>query len=495
MLNVRPTVTVESPSPILELPFDVTSEIFMDFHLDDEPFRTHPMVEFPSPILGSLFDITSEIYEPLPHPDPTVESPFPILRLPFDITSEIFINCLPGYMPFPRPDEAPIVLTRICQEWRAIALNTPRIWNVVHALSIVHHPRDPPPRLDREQPDELFIDFLNRHMGSCSDIELHIPLAQYQLLSAPDSLPLLQRLHFHSWEPRNDGPSPPSISVFEYAPRLHHVSMSGEFWPSTVALPYEQLTSFECYAVEIAQCLEVLQKGPNLGHCVLTADNRSPHTWSAPPHPCLRHLRTSVDVLRHISLPGLTELELQHAILELEFPLVTDFISRSRCKLKDISFRIHDRIDDHSRSAYLAIELLATLPSLTHLQFEATEAYTVTTVCERLHGNSAILPHLQILSLSCYNGRPQDLQLLFTPIADMLDARSLNDPSERLTSFTFSAGITSFAFYEGTIQESVYPSAVIQTRWNKLRGLGMSLDIRSLDPRLDLTLPRPEGPW
>ncbi|KAJ7271205.1 hypothetical protein C8J57DRAFT_1033315, partial [Mycena rebaudengoi] len=54
--------------------------------------------------------------------------------LPFDITSEIFTHCLLGNEPLPHPDHAPILLTRICQEWRTIALNTPRIWSVVRGV-------------------------------------------------------------------------------------------------------------------------------------------------------------------------------------------------------------------------------------------------------------------------------------------------------------------------------------------------------------------------
>ncbi|KAJ7271208.1 hypothetical protein C8J57DRAFT_1321046 [Mycena rebaudengoi] len=430
---------------------------------------------------------------------PTAESSSPILGLPFDITSEIFVHCLLDDEPLPHPNHAPIVLTRICQEWRATALNTPNIWSVVRGVSghldakYIHlfdtwlaRAQNCPLSitLDCNHPDELLIHFLNRHMGRCHEISLDFPFTQYQLLSAPDSLPLLQRLVVASWgELRgDDGPSSPSISAFEYAPRLHHVRMRVGLGPSDVALPWEQLTSFECDSFEIVQCLQVLKNGPNLAHCVLNATYPSELLPSVTPHPCLRHLTLGnwygVNVLPYISLPGLTKLELLTDLLETESPFVTNFISRSQCELKDITFGISghwvgltDRL----------IELFATVPSLTHLRLTtpATRKHGVIPLCARLHDNSAILPHLQLLSLSCFHLGDEDS---LAAITDMLDARFLNG---RLTSFILSVE---------TISQDIYPSPAIRARWDELRGLGMVLDIRSLSPVLDLTLPQPESP-
>lgn len=53
----------------------------------------------------------------------------PCKRLPPDILREIFLECLPEtvYLP-PRPDDAPLLLTRICSSWRTLALNTQELW-------------------------------------------------------------------------------------------------------------------------------------------------------------------------------------------------------------------------------------------------------------------------------------------------------------------------------------------------------------------------------
>ncbi|KAJ7271210.1 hypothetical protein C8J57DRAFT_1468329 [Mycena rebaudengoi] len=422
---------------------------------------------------------------------PTAKSSSPILGLPFDITYEIFIHCLlANELPLPHPDHAPIVLTRVCQEWRAIALNSPRIWSVVRLVSghldakYIHlfeswlaRAQNCPLSLtvSCERPDELLIHFLNRHMGRCHEISLDLPFAQYQLLSAPDSLPLLQKLVVASWGELggDDGPSLPSISAFEYAPRLRHVRMRGGLWPSDVALPWEQLSSFECDSFNVAQCLQVLKNGPNLGHCVLNADYPSWLEPSVTPHPCLRHLTLGswygVNVLPYISLPGLTKLELLIDLferIETEFPLVTNFMSRSQCELKDLTVCINGNRPTTDR----LIELLATVPSLLQLHLVLNEAYAVTAVCDRLHGDSAILPQLQTFSLSCHHLNDQDPSLMFAAITAMLDARFLDDPSKRLTSFTLSIQ---------NMGQEVYPSPAIRTRWDELRGLGMVLNITS----------------
>ncbi|KDR83118.1 hypothetical protein GALMADRAFT_88974 [Galerina marginata CBS 339.88] len=57
----------------------------------------------------------------------------PIRRLPSDIVHEIFYHCLPIHRnPIMSITEAPLLLTRICQPWRSIALASHRIWSRVH---------------------------------------------------------------------------------------------------------------------------------------------------------------------------------------------------------------------------------------------------------------------------------------------------------------------------------------------------------------------------
>jgi len=57
----------------------------------------------------------------------------PVRRLPVDVLHEIFFQCLPTHRnPIMKAAEAPVLLTRICSSWRAIALSSPRIWSRIH---------------------------------------------------------------------------------------------------------------------------------------------------------------------------------------------------------------------------------------------------------------------------------------------------------------------------------------------------------------------------
>ena len=57
----------------------------------------------------------------------------PIRRLPLDVLHEIFFHCLPTHRnSIMKSSEAPVLLTRICSSWRAIALSSPRIWSKIH---------------------------------------------------------------------------------------------------------------------------------------------------------------------------------------------------------------------------------------------------------------------------------------------------------------------------------------------------------------------------
>ncbi|KAJ7641173.1 hypothetical protein FB45DRAFT_1053751 [Roridomyces roridus] len=55
---------------------------------------------------------------------------YPVLTLPNEITSEIFMHFLPPYPTCPRlaGPNSPTSLTYICRQWREIALATPKLW-------------------------------------------------------------------------------------------------------------------------------------------------------------------------------------------------------------------------------------------------------------------------------------------------------------------------------------------------------------------------------
>ncbi|KAJ3541967.1 hypothetical protein NMY22_g3687 [Coprinellus aureogranulatus] len=57
----------------------------------------------------------------------------PIRRLPQELLQQIFLLCRTAHrMPLLSQDEAPLLLTRICRDWRNLALNAPALWDSIH---------------------------------------------------------------------------------------------------------------------------------------------------------------------------------------------------------------------------------------------------------------------------------------------------------------------------------------------------------------------------
>ncbi|KAJ7280721.1 hypothetical protein C8J57DRAFT_1008013, partial [Mycena rebaudengoi] len=58
---------------------------------------------------------------------------YPILTLPTEITSKIFVHFLPPYPKCPPAigPSSPHILGQICRTWREIALSTPQLWRAI----------------------------------------------------------------------------------------------------------------------------------------------------------------------------------------------------------------------------------------------------------------------------------------------------------------------------------------------------------------------------
>ena len=57
----------------------------------------------------------------------------PARRAPIEVLQEIFLHTLPtSHNALMDPHECPLLLTRICSEWRRIALSTPQLWSSIH---------------------------------------------------------------------------------------------------------------------------------------------------------------------------------------------------------------------------------------------------------------------------------------------------------------------------------------------------------------------------
>ncbi|KAI5885890.1 uncharacterized protein SCHCODRAFT_02477270, partial [Schizophyllum commune H4-8] len=59
----------------------------------------------------------------------------PLRSVPAEILQHIFRYTLPeSHNALLSPDEAPIILTRVCRVWRVVALSTPELWSSIHIV-------------------------------------------------------------------------------------------------------------------------------------------------------------------------------------------------------------------------------------------------------------------------------------------------------------------------------------------------------------------------
>ncbi|KAE9397883.1 hypothetical protein BT96DRAFT_822765, partial [Gymnopus androsaceus JB14] len=58
----------------------------------------------------------------------------PVRQIPPETLAEIFVQCLPTEPSYPvrNLNEAPLIFTTVCRQWRIVAIITPRLWNSLH---------------------------------------------------------------------------------------------------------------------------------------------------------------------------------------------------------------------------------------------------------------------------------------------------------------------------------------------------------------------------
>ncbi|KAJ6585336.1 hypothetical protein B0H19DRAFT_419069 [Mycena capillaripes] len=80
----------------------------------------------------------------------------PMQSIPEDILREIFVACLPtAHNALIDPDEAPMLFSRICRQWRGVADSTPRIWCTLHIPETTDYAPQAQNRLCQKQAREM----------------------------------------------------------------------------------------------------------------------------------------------------------------------------------------------------------------------------------------------------------------------------------------------------------------------------------------------------
>ncbi|KAK7063509.1 F-box domain-containing protein [Favolaschia claudopus] len=430
---------------------------------------------------------------------------YPILTLPVEITSEIFMQYLDavfaGQVGPPRVElrkartSGPLVLSRVCRAWRSIAINTPLLWCRVFAGSPHGRSRDWRKLLEcwlpraGNQPLYLRLADFDPHFTA-----LHFPtIAPYSsqwrafecCISTPVTfrintirgrLPLLRELSVKWKELDSVDVEFSTIDAFSVAPELRKVVIYN-LPPKWIPLPLAQLTHLTLYGQTIADAIEVLHQCPGLEELSIDLDDEADEDRRAPViHSRIHKLCLSnecaatPEILPYITLPNLHSLELVNwEDLDPEINLedreaLHDLLQRSQCAADSISLHgcYIDLVD-------FALGAVWQVSQVTFDRISCTPS-RLGEILGRITSDSKFLPNMTSLHLlDCGTVVP------YVEVADMLDARRHNPEGvSRLESFHF-------------IQDRKYieeePNAAVK---GKLRGLmdeGLDIRIQGRDRR------------
>ncbi|KAJ7443190.1 hypothetical protein B0H11DRAFT_469335 [Mycena galericulata] len=367
---------------------------------------------------------------------------YPILTLPTDITSEIFLHYM-GYPFKPQVDSNPFTLASVCRHWRDVAFSTCGLWPAFHVNSLPLLPPNIegilnllrswlsrvgaiPFRVDIGLPASASSEILSILAPYTSQL-LNLNLQ----LSGPVSFPAESGPLSSLMEMSIDaGDEDILLAAFLDAPRLQKATLLGTTL-TQVSLPWIQLTTLVLCDQSVRECLEILRETPNLTTLDLFSNDADNVALSTPLE--LRHLRTlqssSMLLLDHLTLPALEELEARN-FDESDSLIVRDLVTRSGCSVRKFSlFRGALHETDNCVSALPTLRDL-TLTSVT-CDWDELEGF-LTRIGERI-----LLPALESLTLN-------DVGASFplSSVTAMLSARaaSVDGAAGKMKTFLFSRG-------------------------------------------------------
>ncbi|KAJ7213730.1 hypothetical protein B0H12DRAFT_370592 [Mycena haematopus] len=287
---------------------------------------------------------------------------YPVLTLPNEIISNIFTHVPPPYPSCARLTGAPspTSLTRVCRQWREIALSLPSLWSAINlsrnGVSLEQWARISELWLKRSRSCPLSIELDARRDGLdlmkvLTSVAAHrTRLEHLKLVLYPDGLPFLERsmplLRHLDLDLRNDFSyafTPVSFCEF---PLLRSVRLN-DTATSWVTLPWAQLTSIALYQMTIPECVPILQQTSNLTHCELDLGySKSFNHDIVIALPCLQSLVLtgpdlsgcpSFECLESFNSPAIRHLRISERFLgNKPIRSLTEFMSKSGSKLQEV---------------------------------------------------------------------------------------------------------------------------------------------------------------
>ncbi|KAJ7178120.1 hypothetical protein C8R46DRAFT_943127 [Mycena filopes] len=294
---------------------------------------------------------------------------YPVLTLPSEIVSEIFVHFLPVYPQTPPiiGRASPNVLAQICQEWRDIAVTTPRLWRGIgFSLDYGRRIRQKLHLLETwlqrsgacllsinisvgydQHTMEPFLAAIVAHRLRWEHLGLHSYMAEFPVIEA--NLPFLRTVYIKTL-PTGPADGASFASALCAAPLLRTVAV---FYPDKNILtqyPWSQLTTFIARSITPQQCAEVLAEATSLVYCELSvaqvANPSLPRGITLPYlstlilrcYPRSRVFNSPWGLLDTLTLPALLTLEISESSREGRDPVASlqSLISRSGCSIQTL---------------------------------------------------------------------------------------------------------------------------------------------------------------
>ncbi|KAJ7291904.1 hypothetical protein C8J57DRAFT_1588657 [Mycena rebaudengoi] len=385
------------------------------------------------------------------------------LDLPFEITSEIFLGSLPSHgRNRPAADEPPLLLAQICQQWRSVALATPELWSSIaldHSSTKTTYVglfrADPPPRAIINLVDQWFmragshplsitmicgeeenvVAALSVYFPRCRTIELSIPTADFAgIYDISVPLPCLRKFNVHV---RSKFRSP--FVAFPNAPSLEELRLSALRVTSRqlklgVASRALKRLEIVCCITTIQQCLDILENFPQLLHFSVFAhagslsglqDGRTPESRIFPLQSLHIHISADANLLALITLPHLQRLTVR-LLASVNSDQLLDFLSRSRANINYLHIRCEQYRCDR------ALELcLRAVPNVFVLRIQLLGSSDLNNIVSDQHilDQPDIFPSLRTLYIQDYEHNtlpmPQPVSLLLGRCFRALSARGV----------------------------------------------------------------------
>ena len=388
----------------------------------------------------------------------------PMRRLPPELLGDIFNLCLNDLWNnrFFDPREAPLLLSQVCIGWREAALSNAKLWSTI-SLYLENPISESEVALvktwlGRAGRHPLSIRIVDRWLrethpvldliSSCSDrwqhVELCVAPSYFENLNS--GLSALESASFPGLVKMWTKP----INIFLSAPRFHRLHICFPISPYMMRVPWNQLTHLRVDLCQFDGCIEIIRQSPNLIHCYLRIAS-----WESIPPPtcqillsqlrflCVCSVSNLGDLLDHLTLPALLDIQLEQYEGATETPWVDQVISllhRSSCSIKRLHVDCNRRVsDDH------LVRCLQNMPSVTTLELggyrassfgkRAMTKLTRNRASEPSHWETLpIVPKLQIIKLKYDNSSAFDDVAFVDMVASRWDfgAASLDGEVARL---------------------------------------------------------------